>query len=85
MFSFTRCFEHVTLIPVYLLTRQRGLYDLLWALLRPYAAYSRPLSIFILAEFMRAIPHELEGVARINGSGPMHTFFRATLPLSMPG
>lgn len=76
---------HVTLIPVYLLTRQLGIYDSLWALLGPYVAFNLPLSIFILTEFMRAIPRELEEAARIDGSGPMHTFFRVILPLSTPG
>lgn len=76
---------HVTLIPVYLLTRQIGLYDSLWALLGPYVAFNLPLSIFILTEFMRAIPRELEEAARIDGSGPMHTFWRVILPLSTPG
>lgn len=76
---------HVTLIPVYLLTRSIGLYDKLWALLGPYVAFNLPLSIFILTEFMRQIPRELEEAARIDGSGPMRTFFRIMLPLSKPG
>jgi raffinose/stachyose/melibiose transport system permease protein len=76
---------HVTLIPVYLLTKQIGLYDTLWGLLGPYVAFNLPLSIFILTEFMRQIPRELEEAARIDGSGPMRTFFRIILPLSTPG
>jgi raffinose/stachyose/melibiose transport system permease protein len=76
---------HVTLIPVYLLTRQIGLYNSLWALLGPYVAFNLPLSIFILTEFMRQIPREMEEAARIDGSGPMMTFWRIILPLSTPG
>jgi len=76
---------HVTLIPVYLLTRQIGLYDSLWALLGPYVAFNLPLSVFILTEFMRTIPRELEEAARIDGSGPLGTFWRIILPLSTPG
>jgi raffinose/stachyose/melibiose transport system permease protein len=76
---------HVTLIPVYFLTRSIGLYDSLWALLGPYVAFNLPLSIFILTEFMRQIPKELEEAAKIDGSGPMHTFWRIILPLSSPG
>lgn len=76
---------HVTLIPVYLLTRQIGIYDTLWALVGPYVAFNLPLSIFILTEFMRQIPIELEEAARIDGSAPMQTFFRIILPLSTPG
>jgi raffinose/stachyose/melibiose transport system permease protein len=76
---------HVTLIPVYLLTRELGLYNTLWALLGPYVAFNLPISIFILTEFMRQIPRELEEAARIDGSGPMNTFFKIFLPLSKPG
>lgn len=76
---------HVTLIPVYLLTRQIGLYNSLWALLGPYVAFNLPLSIFILTEFMRTIPRELEEAARIDGSGAFGTFWRIILPLSTPG
>jgi raffinose/stachyose/melibiose transport system permease protein len=76
---------HVTLIPVYLLTRQIGLYDSLWALLGPYVAFNLPLSVFVLTEFMRQIPKELEDAARIDGCGPMNSFYRIVLPLSRPG
>jgi len=76
---------HVTLIPVYLLTKQAGLYNSLWALLGPYVAFNLPLTVFILTEFMRQIPRELEEAARIDGSGPMRTFFHIILPLSTPG
>jgi raffinose/stachyose/melibiose transport system permease protein len=76
---------HVTLIPVYLLTIRTGLYDSLWALVGPYVAFNIPVSVFILTEFMKQIPKELEDAARIDGSSPMGIFFRIILPLSTPG
>ena len=76
---------HVTLIPVYLLTTRVGIYDTLFALIGPYVAFSLPISIFILTQFMRQIPYELEDAARIDGCGPMGSFFRVILPLSRPG
>jgi raffinose/stachyose/melibiose transport system permease protein len=76
---------HVTLIPVYLFTINIGLYDTLWALIGPYVAFSIPVSVFILTEFVRQIPRELEEAARIDGCGPMSTFFRIILPLMQPG
>jgi raffinose/stachyose/melibiose transport system permease protein len=76
---------HVTLIPVYLLTISVGLYDKIWALVGPYVAFNIPISIFILTEFMRQIPGELEDAARIDGCGPMRAFFQIFLPLSRPG
>lgn len=76
---------HITLIPVYLFTKEIGLYDSRPALLGPYVAFNLPLSIFVLTEFMRQIPRELEEAARIDGSGPMRTFVQIILPLSTPG
>ncbi|WP_119070614.1 carbohydrate ABC transporter permease [Aggregatilinea lenta] len=76
---------HITLIPVYLFTRDIGLYDSLWGLLGPYVAFNLPLSIFILTEFMRGIPREMEEAAYIDGCGPVRSFVRIMLPLSMPG
>jgi raffinose/stachyose/melibiose transport system permease protein len=76
---------HVTLIPVYLLTTRLGLYDTLWALIGPYVAFNLPLAIFILTEFMRQIPRELEEAARLDGAGPAAFFWRVALPLSRPG
>lgn len=76
---------HVTLIPVYLFTINIDLYDTLWALVGPYVAFSIPVSVFILTEFVRQIPRELEEAARMDGCGPMSTFFRIILPLMQPG
>ena len=76
---------HITLVPIYLMTRQMGLYDSPFALVGPYVATSLPISIFILTEFMRQIPKELEEAARLDGCGPFAIFFKVFLPLSGPG
>jgi len=76
---------HVTLIPIYLLTRSMGLYDTVFALIGPYVAFSLPISIFILTEFMRQIPREMEESAQIDGCGPVRMFTSIFLPLTTPG
>jgi len=76
---------HITLVPIYLMTRDMGLYDTPFALVGPYVATSLPVSIFILTEFMRQIPRELEEAAKIDGCGPFDLFFRIFFPLSGPG
>ena len=76
---------HVTLVPVYLMTRTAGLYDTPFALIGPYVASSLPVSIFILTEFMRQIPRELEEAALLDGCGPFAIFWRIFIPLSGPG
>ena len=76
---------HITLVPIYLMTRDMGLYDTPFALVGPYVATSLPVSIFILTEFMRQIPKELEEAALLDGCGPFVIFGRIFLPLSGPG
>jgi raffinose/stachyose/melibiose transport system permease protein len=76
---------HATLVPIYLLTRNLGLYDTQFALLGPYVALSLPVSIFILTEFMRQIPRELEEAAQLDGCSPFRIFWRIFFPLSGPG
>ncbi|WP_235363969.1 carbohydrate ABC transporter permease [Burkholderia sp. ABCPW 111] len=76
---------HATLVPIYLLIRNIGLYDTSLALVGPYVALSLPISIFILTEFMKQIPHELEEAAQLDGCGRFTIFWRIYFPLSTPG
>ncbi|MEJ0002817.1 MAG: carbohydrate ABC transporter permease [Pararobbsia sp.] len=51
----------------------------------PYIAFALPVSIFILTEFMRQIPKELEEAAQLDGCGPFKIFWAIFFPLSAPG
>ena len=76
---------HVTLIPIFILTQQLGVYDSIWGLVGPYVAFSVPVSVLILTGFMQAIPRELEEAARVDGAGPVRRFRSVVLPLTRPG
>lgn len=75
---------HTTLIPVYVLTREMGLYDSLWALVGPYTAFSLPISIIILTQFVKDIPRELDEAAIVDGSSYPRLFFSIIFPLLTP-
>lgn len=47
-------------------------------------AFKNGLYIFLLRQFFRGIPDELEESAYMDGSGTMRTFFQIILPLSVP-
>ena len=47
-------------------------------------AFKNGLYIFLLRQFFRGVPDELEESAYMDGSGVMKTFFRIILPLSIP-
>ncbi len=76
---------HSTLLPIYLLTVKIGLNNSLWALVGPYVTFNLPISVFVLTEFMRQIPKELEEAAFIDGGSDTSNFVRIILPLSKPG
>lgn len=76
---------HVTLIPIFKMTRSMGLYDSIWALIGPYVAIGVPISVFILTGFMKGIPKEIEESAEIDGCNKIQMFFKMILPLSKPG
>jgi len=75
---------HITLIPVYNLTRALGIYDSLTALIGPYVAFSLPISVFVLVGFMRDIPLELEEAAVMDGASRLQIYARVIIPLSKP-
>ncbi|MEK4403667.1 carbohydrate ABC transporter permease [Sporosarcina sp. FSL K6-6792] len=75
---------HATLIPIFKLTQSMGLYDNLWALLGPYIAFSLPISVFILTQFMRDIPKSLEEAAELDGASHFSIFWRVILPMVSP-
>ncbi|MDO4339276.1 MAG: carbohydrate ABC transporter permease [Eubacteriales bacterium] len=76
---------HITLIPVFKMSKNTGLYDSIWALVGPYIAFAVPVSVFILTSFMQEIPREIEESAEIDGCGKIQMFFSMILPLSKPG
>lgn len=76
---------HVTLIPIFMMTKNIGLYDSIWALIGPYVAFNTPISVFILTTFMGSIPKDLEEAAEIDGCGKYRNFFTVILPLSKSG
>jgi raffinose/stachyose/melibiose transport system permease protein len=75
---------HITLIPVYMITRQIGLYDSLWGLIGPYVASALPSTVFILTAFMREIPGSLEEAAYIDGATRRQVYWNIVLPISRP-
>ena len=72
----------LTVIPSFIAFRKIGLIDNHAALFLP--AMISPLGIFLLRQFFRSIPRELDESAKIDGAGPFRIFFQIILPLSKP-
>ncbi len=73
----------VTMIPVFLIFRTLGWYNTLRPLWVP-AFFGGAFFIFLLRQFMKGIPRELEEAARIDGCGYAAIYWRIILPLMKP-
>lgn len=73
----------VTMIPVFLIFRTLGWYNTLIPLWAP-AFFGGAFFIFLLRQFMKGIPRELEEAARIDGCGYGGIYWRIILPLMKP-
>lgn len=76
---------HITLIPVFQMTKSLKIYDTIWAMIGPNVAFALPISVFILTSFMMGIPKEIEESAEIDGCNKYRMFFSMILPLAKPG
>ncbi|THV24435.1 carbohydrate ABC transporter permease [Glycomyces paridis] len=72
------------IIPVYYLIVQLGLYDTLAALILPSIAFSIPLTLLILTNFLREIPESLFESMRMDGATEWRILLRLVVPLSRP-
>jgi multiple sugar transport system permease protein len=72
----------VIMIPTFLIVRKLGLIDTLGALVVPNLAGA--FGIFLLRQFFRSLPVELEEAARIDGASRLGVLFKIVLPLSGP-
>ncbi|GLZ29492.1 sugar ABC transporter permease [Lentzea sp. NBRC 105346] len=75
---------HVTLIPQYVVFQQLGLVDTFVPLILPKLLATDAFFVFLMVQFMRGIPYELDEAARIDGCGPIRNFRYVVLPLSQP-
>ena len=69
------------LIPTYLLVRDLGMYNTVWAILIPSAISAYNL-IVAKSFFEQSIPQELYESAKLDGCGSVQTLFSIVLPLS---
>ncbi|WP_414939185.1 carbohydrate ABC transporter permease [Amycolatopsis sp. cmx-11-51] len=73
----------VTLIPLFLIMRELDLVNSWYGLVAPYV-FGTPYGIFLMRQFFRSIPREIEEAARVDGAGHLTILWRIILPLSRP-
>jgi len=73
-----------TLIPLFLLFKSTGLINTLAGVILTVVNHSAPLAFILVLEDIKKIPHSYMDRARIEGAGPMRTFFSIILPMIIP-
>ena len=76
--------NHVTLIPQYILFSKLGWVNTVLPLIVPKFLATDAFFIFLLVQFIRTLPRELDEAARIDGCGFFGIYWRIIMPLAMP-
>jgi multiple sugar transport system permease protein len=75
---------HVTLVPQYVLFLSIGWVDTILPLVVPKFLAVDAFFIFLMVQFFRGLPSELDEAARMDGCGPWRIYWRIIMPLSTP-
>lgn len=75
---------HVVVIPQYILFSELGWVNTFLPLLVPKFLATDAFFIFLMVQFIRGIPREMDEAARIDGCGHGRIFFNIILPLMVP-
>lgn len=75
---------HVVIIPQYIMFNQLGWVNTFIPLLIGRVLATEAFFVFLMVQFLRTIPTELDEAARIDGAGHLRTFASIILPLLRP-
>lgn len=74
----------VTLIPLYIAWSSMGLTDTYWPLILPYLCGGGAFNIFLVRQFIKTLPRELDESASIDGAGYFRTLVSIIVPSIKP-
>jgi ABC-type glycerol-3-phosphate transport system permease component len=72
----------VTMVALFRLVTEMGIYGSYWAVILPSAASA--FGIFLARQFFLSVPRELLEAAQIDGAGHLRVFLQVVLPLCRP-
>jgi trehalose/maltose transport system permease protein len=70
---------------LYQMIRTFGLYNTHAGLIMTYTTFTLPFTVWVLTNFFKGMPAELEQAALVDGATPFQTFYMILLPLAAPG
>jgi len=75
---------HVIIIPQYIMFQKLELVDTYVPLILPKFLATEAFFVFLMVQFIRNIPRDMDEAARIDGAGHVRIFFSIILPLIKP-
>lgn len=75
---------HVVVIPQYIAFQQLGWVNTFLPLVVPKFLATDAFFIFLMVQFIRGLPRDLDQAATVDGAGPFQIFWRIIMPLTLP-
>ncbi len=75
---------HVVVVPQYIIFSQLGWVNTFLPLVVPKFLATDAFFVFLMVQFIRGIPRELDEAARLDGCGYFGIYFRIIMPLALP-
>jgi multiple sugar transport system permease protein len=76
--------HHVLIVPQFVLFKFLGWIDTPLPLIAPKAVATEAFFVFLMVQFMRSIPRELDQAAKVDGCSPFGIFWYVVMPLARP-
>ncbi len=74
----------VTMIPQFVLFRELGWINTVWPLVVPAFFGGTPFYIFLLRQFFKGLPTDLEDAAKLDGAGFFRIWWTIAMPMAKP-
>lgn len=72
-------------VPLFIIFKNLGLLDTVWALIIVYACFNLPFAVWVSMSFLRRIPKEVIEAARLEGCSWFEVLTKIALPMSRGG
>jgi trehalose/maltose transport system permease protein len=70
---------------LFVMLKTLGLFNTRQGLILSYLIFTMPFTIWVMTQYFRSLPRELEEAAYVDGASPLKVFWDILLPLTMPG
>jgi trehalose/maltose transport system permease protein len=70
---------------LFVMLKALGLFNSRQGLVVTYLIFTMPFTIWVMTQYFRSLPKELEEAAYVDGASPLTVFWQILLPLTMPG